>query len=231
MGLLARVGVSGEREHAWYLTADGAGVAAAGGERRPYRMTPQQAAGPLQAHTLATNEVGLVFVRAARMYGDECGPASWRNETAHQLGGARGEAVIADAVLEYTVWDDDADDPRTYLCRFIEVDRSTTPVRTLAHKLESYARLRLHTFPYPVFPEVAVVMCGRDERALERRAADLCALVLSSATLGRSDVVIAITSLARLSGEGPHEAIWRRPGYDHLVDLRGAVLEDVVTGS
>ncbi len=67
--------------------------------------TRAQAEGPLQAHTIAVNEVGVAFVRAAREHGDECGPDSWRHEIAHPISPRRGrrpaELVIADALLTY----------------------------------------------------------------------------------------------------------------------------------
>src|SRR5512132_2993608 len=79
-GLLARV-----RERAgargamslWHLTATGADVVQAAptpAEPRRRVLTPEQAAGQLQRHTLAVNDVGLAFVRAARARGDDCGP-------------------------------------------------------------------------------------------------------------------------------------------------------------
>lgn len=230
-GLVARVGVEhtrretachSRRETAWYLTPAGDTVAGHGGERRPYKMTPDAARGPLQAHTLATNEVGLAFVRAACDYGDECGPASWRNETAHRLGGGRGEAVISDALLEYVVCDGD---DTIHLARLVEIDRATKPVLTVARQLEAYDRLARSPHPYPTFPEILVVMAGRDPAALGRRITTLVGLIAGSKVLTRSEVVISITTLADLVAYGPHEPIWHSPGWaDGLVDLRGRSL-------
>lgn len=219
MALVERVGVAGERGLAWYLSGEGHEVAAAGGERRPYKMTPARAAGPQQAHTLAANEVGLVFVQAARDYGDECGPASWRNETAHRLGGARGETVIADALLEYALHDDSG---AHYLHRFVEIDRATTSVLTLARKLEAYVRLYRHGVPYPSFPGLLVVMCSKDEAVLDRRIVALDHLVMSSSMVATSGLSVSVTTLDRLRRHGPHEEVWAQPGRAELVDLRGA---------
>ena len=49
-------------------------------------LKSEQAAGPLQQHTLGVNDVGTAFVKAARARGDECDPFSWRHEIAHPLG-------------------------------------------------------------------------------------------------------------------------------------------------
>ncbi len=222
MGLVARVGVEHApgRETAWYLTPAGDAVSSHGGERRPYKMTPARAAGPLQAHTLATNEVGLAFVAAAREYGDECGPSSWRNETAHRLGGVRGgDALIADAVLEYVAWDgDDA----SYLVRFVEIDRATKPVWTVVRQLEAYDRLARNGHPYYDLPGVLVVMAGKPE-PMARRITALEHLLAASKVLAASDVDIFIATLDALVAHGPHEAIWHCPGDEVLVDVRGQV--------
>lgn len=53
-------------------------VEAGGLEAPPKLLGPREAAGPLRAHTLAVNEVGIAFLRAARERGEECGPHSWR---------------------------------------------------------------------------------------------------------------------------------------------------------
>lgn len=42
-----------------------------------------QTDGALRAHTLALNETGIAFVKAARTRGDECDAFSWRHEVAH----------------------------------------------------------------------------------------------------------------------------------------------------
>jgi hypothetical protein len=224
-GLIDRVRVAGSREFAWYLRRDGVAITeGAGVEVRGYRMDARRAAGPLQAHTLATNEVGLVFVEAARRFGDDCWSEGWRNETAHRIGsGGTGEVVISDAVLDYTVIEKDRGS--TFLCRFIEIDRATTPVRTLVRKLEAYARLygyRPAWRAYPVFPPVVVVMAGPPELVLQRRIDALEAMLPLSAPLANApDVVVTATTLEQLRTHGPHAPVFWRHGSDHLVDIRG----------
>lgn len=92
----------------WHLTPRGVaaiGPIVGGAGERCKAISPEQAAGPLRDHTLAVNEVGLAFVRAARERDDECGPLAWRHEVVHSLGRPpgqrRAELLIADAVLTY----------------------------------------------------------------------------------------------------------------------------------
>ena len=78
----------------WFLTERGAELALNAGEMvdRPKILSPEQAAGPLAAHTLDVNEVGISFLQAARERDEEFGPLSWRHEVAHSLNRGRGRA-------------------------------------------------------------------------------------------------------------------------------------------
>ena len=105
-GLVAYVEARRAPRRLWFLTERGADCVVDAGEveRRPKVLAPEQAAGPLRAHTLGVNEVGISFLQAARERGDEFGPLSWRHEVAHPLNRGRGRArrsLIADAVLNY----------------------------------------------------------------------------------------------------------------------------------
>lgn len=91
-------------------------------ERRPKVLSPEQAAGPLRAHTLGVNEVGISFLRTAR--------ERVRN-SARSSGGTRSRIPstevaaprrmpIADAVLSY-VRSEEKD--IVFEQRFVEVDR------------------------------------------------------------------------------------------------------------
>ena len=62
-------------------------------------MTAALANGPLREHTLAVNEVGLVFVSAARARGDECGPNDWDNEVAFRVTDRRAGRALSCAWL------------------------------------------------------------------------------------------------------------------------------------
>jgi hypothetical protein len=130
----------------WFLTPMGLDTVESAPRLEPRRIqvTPEGAAGQLQAHTLAINEVGVAFVRAAREREDECGPLAWRHEILHPIGpgggrgGRGGDAVIADAVLRYTLF---GAGRVSILTRFLELDRATMPMEDLAAKLRRYARL------------------------------------------------------------------------------------------
>jgi hypothetical protein len=60
----------------WFVREAGTEAVEAIGNRAEQRrklIAPEQAVGPLRQHTLAVNEVGVAFVRAAREHGDEFG--------------------------------------------------------------------------------------------------------------------------------------------------------------
>jgi Replication-relaxation len=150
----------------WFLTERGADwVVDAGVERRPKVLSPEQAAGPLRAHTIGVNEVGISFLRAARERGDEYGPLSWRHEVAHPLNRGRGRArrmLIADAVLSYVHVEERH---IVFVQRFVEVDRATLSVERLVAELARYGQLcrardkgsePLWRSHYPSFPPVIV---------------------------------------------------------------------------
>ncbi len=130
----------------WHLTERGVDAAAtipSRAETRRKVISPEQAAGPLQGHTIAVNDVGLAFVRAARERDDECGPFDWLHEVAHSLGPPPGrrmpEQLISDAVLTYQLAEAKGQTSIAY--RFIELDRATRSAADLAHRLGRYARL------------------------------------------------------------------------------------------
>lgn len=225
LDLVARVRIAAtrSRESAWYLRPDGVAITEGPGvEVRGYRMNAARAAGPLQAHTLAVNEVGVILTRAARRFGDDFGSGSWRNETAHRLGaGGTGEVVISDAVVDYTVVEAGHSDD---VCRFLELDRATKSVRSLIHKLESYARLAAYPpawRAYPVFPPIVVVMTGQPQAALERRIDALAEKLPLSSPIANAELNIYATTLAQLRDHGPHAPVFWHPRSAHLVDIRG----------
>ena len=137
----------------WFLTETGADAVETAGPRAESRRrlnTRAQAEGPLRAHTLAVNEVGVAFVKAARERGEECSADSWRHEIAHPIAPARGrrpaELVIADALLTYLQVE--ADGTIVLHQRLIELDRGTArPADQLASKITRYTRLRHYTPP------------------------------------------------------------------------------------
>lgn len=233
------------RESLWWGTDIGADAAETGEDvtERRYRMSAQRALGPLQAHTLATNDVGAAFVTAARTLGHECSPADWDHEIAFRIAdrpttGPGSDLVVVDAVLHYTIHWPEGDE---LLCRFVEVDRGTETVGRLAAKLRSYAALydyvpkptgrdpdngpRLagwHT-QFLAFPKVLVVLCGRPADQLQRRRDTLLELCRHDPALGRlaARVSISVTTLAELTAEGPFAPIFASPFVSGAHDVVG----------
>ena len=215
----------------WHLTNRGADAAEASGELDVPRklLTPERAAGPLQAHTLGVNEVGIAFMRAARQRGDEFGALSWRHEVVHVAGPARGrrgvELLIADALLTYLLTDGDA---LSLEYRFVELDRATLPLDRLAAKLARYARLERHVPTgarepgwrghYPTFPGLMVVLADRPRRLLERRRHAAIALCEAHPPLAQAEPSVSICLLDDLRDRGPFAPIFARP-----TDLERAV--------
>lgn len=214
----------------WHLTergADALGMVPSRAETRRKVIAPEQAAGPLQEHTLAVNDVGLAFVRAARGRGDECGPFDWLHEVAHSLGPLPGrrmpEQLISDAVLTYQLAGGEGQASIAY--RFIELDRANRSAADLARRLGRYGRLYRRTIPaedspgesvalwerlYPVFPTVLVVLAGRARDRLEDRRRTVLALCRQDLDLSEApEVEVSICLLGDLAERGPFAPIFR----------------------
>lgn len=214
----------------WHLTERGADALLAvpsRAETRRKTIAPEQAAGPLQEHTLAVNDVGLAFVRAARERGDECGPFDWLHEVAHSLGPPPGrrmpEQLISDAVLTYQLAEGDGQASIAY--RFVELDRANRSAAELARRLGRYARLYRRTIPaedsagepvvlwqrlYPVFPTVLVALAGRARDRLEDRRRTVLALCRQDPDLSETpEVEVSICLLDDLAKRGPFAPICR----------------------
>lgn len=218
------------RRLGWHLTERGADAVETIPSRAEIRrkvLPPEQAAGPLQAHTIAVNDVGLAFVRAARDRGDECGPFGWRHEIAHSLGPPPGrrtpEQLISDAVLSYQLAEDDRQTSIVY--RFIELDRATRSAFDLAQRIGRYARLYRRTVPaegpgsgsvalwsrlYPVFPTVLLVLAGRPKDRLEVRRRTVLALCAQDPDLAETpEVEVSVCLLDDLAERGLFAPICR----------------------
>jgi len=229
MGLAASTSLT-RRRLGWHLTergADAVETIPSRAERRRKVIPPEQAAGPLQAHTIAVNDVGLSFVRAARQRDDECGPFDWLHEVAHSLGPPPGrrtpEQLIADAVLTYQLAE--GDDSTSIVYRFVELDRATRSAVDLAQRIGRYARLYRRMVPvegsvggaaalwsglYPVFPTVLVVLSGRRKDRLEDRRRTVLALCAQDPELAETpEVEVSICLLDDLAEQGPFAPICR----------------------
>ncbi|HSZ69150.1 MAG TPA: replication-relaxation family protein [Solirubrobacteraceae bacterium] len=196
-------------------------------ETRRKLITPEQAAGPLWQHTLAVNDTGIAFMRAARERGDEFGAFSWRHEIAHQAptpGHTRSELLISDALLTYLAHNPDGQ--LTFHYRLLELDRATVPTDTLATKLARYTNLYHHTptsrgqpantptwqTHYPIFPDIACILTGAPRPALQRRTQTVLALCHTDPHLQATPQVrISLALLQDLQTHGPHAPIWHQP--------------------
>jgi Replication-relaxation len=228
-GLVDRVRVPRGDGNVYFLTPAGAraveGTAAADSALR--LMSVEQAAGPLTAHTLAVNETGIAFMKAARTQADEFGALAWRHEIAHPLGSRRREKLISDALLSYLQYPKKGE-PFLHQ-RLLELDRATLPADRLAQKLARYARLYRYTptgrdtpawqTRYREFPPVLCILAGSSDPVLQRRLETLTALCEQQHELTDTpEVEIYITLLSTLTREGPFAAIWQRADLPERVD-------------
>jgi hypothetical protein len=197
-------------------------------ETRRKLITPAQAAGPLWRHTLAVNDTGIAFMRAARERGDEFGAFGWRHEIAHRIpaaGSGLGELLIADALLTYLAHGPAGE--LTFHYRLLELDRATVPTDTLAAKLARYADLYTHApnnhgqrsgkpawqARYHVFPNIVCVLADQPRAILQRRAQTVLALCREDPKLRSAPAVrISLALLEDLQAHGPYAPIWRQPG-------------------
>jgi hypothetical protein len=214
----------------WHLTERGADALDAVPSRAETRrkvIAPEQAAGPLQEHTIAVNDVGVAFVQAARERGEECGAFDWFHEVAHSLGPPPGrrmpEQLISDAILTYQLAEPDGSTSIAY--RFVELDRANRSAADLARRLGRYARLYRRRVPaegsaggsvalwsrlYPVFPTVLVVLAGRAHDRLEDRRRTVLALCRQDPDLSETpEVEVSICLLDDLAERGPFAPICR----------------------
>jgi len=219
----------------WFLTDAGAYAVILAGEvkERPKVLTPKQAAGPLTAHTLGVNEVGISFLRAARERGDEFAPLSWRHEVAHPLNRGRGRArrsLIADAVFTYV--QPEHREIAVYQ-RFVEVDRATLSVERLVAELARYGQLYrarekqggepLWSYYYHSFPPVICALAGASREALNRRLDVARGLLAEHPALDRAyDVEVYFCLLDDLKDRGPFAPVFRAVGEpDRVVNWIG----------
>jgi hypothetical protein len=241
---LAEQATGPRRQGLWFITARGADTLQAAGtlaETRRRLTTPAQAVGLLRAHTLAVNDTGIAFVKAARERdGDGCDPLSWRHEIAHPYTAPRGHngahLLVADALLSYQ---QTAPDESLILHqRFIELDRGTIPPDQLAAKLARYAQLQDYkpkpTTPdvpdgplwrvyYRAFPPVLVVLADQTPAAARTRIQRVIALHRSDPAQARYGTPPAsFVTLADLAARGPFAPIFipaEQP--DHYEDWLG----------
>jgi protein involved in plasmid replication-relaxation len=223
-GLLSHVRIpQSPGRRLWFVTEDGARLAQDAGVVRepPKVLTAAQAAGQLHAHTLAVTDAAIAFLCAARDRGDDFGPFSWHHEVSHPLAvgrGRRSPRAVADAVLTYVLTGREAEDI-SVAQRFLELDRATLSVNSLAAELARYADLHgaegRHGEPiwrerYPIFPAVLCILAGSSRPALERRRLTAMALLRNDPRLSSAppDVAVSIGLLEDLQERGPFAGIF-----------------------
>ncbi|MFJ4790806.1 replication-relaxation family protein [Streptomyces sp. NPDC088794] len=217
------------RSRVWYLTHKGARLTRdwpALRGRPPYPITSATAASLKTPHTLTVLRTHLAFVADARRHGDEHGHLDWTPEVLHTIGD--GERVVADAVMHYTLIEDQQ---RRKLRAFVEVDRATMSSERLAAKLIEYARLwsyqpqpvsrqrprHTETIPgpawlrrYPVFPRILFALTAASRQVLNGRISDLQAMVAQHplvATMAQQ-VPLGAAVLEDLEEQGPTSDVW-----------------------
>ncbi len=223
-GLIDHVRTAGgSPQRLWFATEAGARTAVEIGAlpRMPRVFEAAEVVGPLQAHTVAVNDAAISFLRAARREGDDFGPLAWRNEVAHPfvVDGARrrrSRSVISDALLTYIR---SAAGKVFVEQRFLELDRATLPVDTMAAELARYAELfravgeemePVWRSRYPTFPSVVCVLAGGGREVLRRRRDTALALLRAEPQLTRTpEVEIRVCLLEELVSRGPAAPIFR----------------------
>ena len=187
--------------------------------------TPWQTDSVLREHTLALNEAGIAFDKAARARGDECDAFSWRHEIAHALTpprqGREQQWLVADALLSYL---EVRDGESVLHQRFIELNLATTSAEPLAEKLVKYTLLHHCRAPatrpgepgeliwrshYRTFPQVLVVLAGQEPADARRRIRHSSALWRSDpATRVLDAIPLHFVTLEQLTSDGPYAPIF-----------------------
>jgi hypothetical protein len=229
-GLLDYAQTSGAPQRLWFVTEAGVGRAVEAGALKyePRLFRAAEVAGPLQAHTVAVNDAAICFLVAARDRGDEFGPFAWQHEVSHPLSRGRGRrrrTLFADAVLTYFRL---TEDEVVVEQRFLELDRATMSVDSLAAELGRYARLYrakgdgdlpLWRSRYPSFPPVLCVLAGDEKTVsravLERRRDATIALLRTDPEVARTpEVKIRIGLAEDLAERGPFAPIFMQSDGD-----------------
>lgn len=225
----------GPGERVWFLSRRGAAVAEELPDRAEPRrrlMTADKAASLLQAHTLAINAVGVAFMRAARVRGDEFDSRSWRHEIAHDIvAGRRRRLLIADALLRY--WTGDGS---SLHYRFLEVDRGNALIDDLLGKLKRYVALhdawrdyrnvgkweheRLPVWPsrYLAFPSVLVMFADSGRADPVRRLTTAMAGCREEPEFKWKANLFRFALFDDLIAAGPFAALFRRLDSDQPVN-------------
>ncbi|WP_051942224.1 replication-relaxation family protein [Streptacidiphilus rugosus] len=227
------------RTKLWLLTAAGRDLCQAMPEvrGREYPLVQGTHLRRRAPHSLDVLRTHLAFLAEARQRGDEYGPLDWEPEVYHRLSDQRADAVIADALMRYTI--NGPSGSRRQLRAFVEVDRATMSSERLASKLMAYGRFLDYTpLPvgaarrrqttavqvpvwqrsYPVYPRVLFVLTGASRTVMERRVADLQAMAVANPLAARLAQVVPLGAaiLEDLQEQGPSAPVWTPLAGDDL---------------
>jgi protein involved in plasmid replication-relaxation len=231
----------GPAERVWFLTKRGGAVVNAvpnKAEPRLRLVSPEQASGRLQSHTLAVNQIGIAFMRVARQRHEDFDIRSWRHEIAHDIAiGRRRRLVIADAVLRY--WATSPQDEMVLSYRFLELDRATLPIEDLLAKLRRYVDLRrcwddyrqadstqrerMPAWPsrYLALPSLMVVFANPDRGSPRLRMRNAMTLCRHAREIMRNPGWIFFALFDELVASGPFGAVFRRLDGEGIVNWLG----------
>ncbi|MEV7775386.1 replication-relaxation family protein [Kitasatospora sp. NPDC086791] len=219
------------RQGIWYLTDRGRSIGESMDELAG-RTSPPAPEDPFEAkmrseHSLEVLDTHLAFLKDARRRGDEYGYLDWSPEIYHRVAEQGADALIADALMRYTV----VKPSRALHRAFIEVDRATMSSEALASKLLAYARFhQLLPVParhqrsvqaqsaipawqhyYPAnFPRILFVLASAGPTARQNRVRDLQALAQTSPLVERTlqTVRAGVASLEEIQEHGPSAPVW-----------------------
>jgi hypothetical protein len=211
----------------WYPTAEGRLLLRSKSrlESRGDHGSPWQTDSVLRTHTLALNDTGIAFVKAARTRGDECNAFSWRHDIAHPLTtprqGREQQWLVVDALLSYLEMPDGDSVLRQ---RFIKIDLATTSTERLAAKLAKYKLLHqcrpsvvrpgeptepIWRSHYRTFPQILVVLAGQEPADARRRVKHLISLWRSDpATRDLEAIPLHFVRLQQLTCDGPYAPVF-----------------------
>jgi hypothetical protein len=208
----------------WSPTTDGRAIARYTNPHQPPRRhhgAPRPPASLTRTHTLAVNETGIAFVKAARARHDECHALSWHDVT-HPIPPTRDSRndhlLITAALLTYIEIREGVAVPHQ---RFIELDCGTLGAERLAEKLGAYKLLhddarqttgQLRTgwrSRYRTFPWVLVVLAAQPPATAQCRIRTLTALWHTDlATQHLPPIPMHFVTIEQITRHGPYAPIF-----------------------
>jgi hypothetical protein len=223
----------------WFVTEEGLRVACANAQlpRLAWLGDPHVSRGLIR-HCWMVNEVGRLFVDAARERRDVCSWRSWSHQVGHQVDGG---PLVVDGVLDYLTSDSGKVRSQTF---FLEVDRFTQSYNQVLEQLHRYSRYVTHAPPvqpgrgssvpfwrarYLSFPTVLFIVgeVDVDDEVQVHEARARVARVLRLA--GRDQQIskqirVLGATFADVSRYGVTGPVWRSTSFDGVRDCFGSIV-------